>query len=172
MNRKLLVVYASRYGQTEKVARCIAAVARDEGITVEVVPLRYARALAGATDVIVAGSVYFGRHSWYLSRFVRRNRLALEERHTAFVTVCGEVGLGPTFVQNFLRNTAWAPDVTAVFAGAMSFTRYGWLTRLMTRHIATERGITDMSRDYESTDWLAVETFAKNFVAEARARAA
>ena len=172
MNRKLLVVYASRHGQTEKVARRIVDVAEEEGVAAEMIALRNARCVDDFTDVIVAGSVYFGRHSWYLARFVRRNRTALEGRHTAFVTVCGETELGPTFVANFLRKTAWAPDTTAVFAGAMSFTRYGWLMRMMTRHVAAERGITDMSRDYESTDWLAVETFAREFVATARAHAA
>jgi menaquinone-dependent protoporphyrinogen oxidase len=180
MNRKLLVVYASRYGQTEKIARRIAEVARQEGIASQVSTVAAAASLAGFTDVIVAGSVYLGRHARRLSRFVRRNLAALAACHTAFVSVCGDAEepgadlvRAQSYVDNFLRETAWTPNATAIFAGATPYTRYGWLVRRIVRRIAADRGLgTDTSRDYDYTDWAAVEAFARSFVAEARTRVA
>jgi len=50
-----------------------------------------------------------------------------------------------------------------VFAGATPYTRYGWFVRFMMRNIARRRGLgTDTSRDYEYTDWQAVEQFARD----------
>lgn len=178
MKRKLLVVYASRYGQTEKIARRIGDVAQQRGIESEVLETGFAAeaALAEATDVVVAGGIYFGRHDRALSLFVERMLPILGERHTAFVTVCGaanDAEVSSAYARKFLAKTAWKPGVTAVFAGATSFTRYGWLLRLMMRQIARSHGAgTDTSRDYEYTDWDAVDAFARGFVAEAQPRVA
>jgi menaquinone-dependent protoporphyrinogen oxidase len=171
---KILVVYASRYGQTEKIAWRIAGVAENEGIGCTVASLADAPPLHEFNDVIVAGSIYFGRHARSLRRFVRRNLRALEERHTAFVTVCGDPALAPPIVEKFVRDTGWEPDVSATFAGATRYTRYGWLLRHIVRRAAAAAhpGDTDMTRDYEYTDWNAVAAFARSFAAEALRRAA
>lgn len=173
MNRKLLVVYASRYGQTEKIARRIAAVAQTEGIAAEAVAVEKA-VLGDCSDVVVAGSVYFGRHARRLVRFVRRNLGALGKRHAAFVSVCGSLELAQSFLVRFARETGWLPDVAVTFAGATPYTRYGWLVRLIVRRAAAaeHRGDTDTSRDYEYTDWAAVDAFAHKFIAEAQSRVA
>lgn len=178
MNRKLLVVYASRYGQTEKIARRIGDVAQQQGVDAAVVAVDQVAdaALTEATDIVVAGAIYFGRHDRSLSRFVRRTGAWLAKRHTAFVSVCNgadDRALAEKYVAKFLAETAWKPDATAVFAGATSFTRYGWLVRFMMRRIALSRGLgADTSRDYDYTDWTAVETFARTFVTEAQSRVA
>ena len=53
------------------------------------------------------------------------------------------------------------PDVVGLFAGALVYTQYGWLKRHVMRAIVKrEGGDLDMSRDYEYTDWEAVERFA------------
>lgn len=180
MNRKLLVVYASRYGQTEKIARRIAEIAQQAGIAAGAAALAEAPPLDDVSDVIVAGSVYFGRHARALLRFIRRNLPALAAKHTAFVSVCGDadepgadLARAQSYVDNSLRATVWTPNATAVFAGATPYTRYGWLVRHIVRRIAKDRGLgTDTTRDYEYTDWGAVEAFARMFVNEARARVA
>jgi menaquinone-dependent protoporphyrinogen oxidase len=164
MSRRLLVVYATKYGQTEKIARCIAAVAKREGIVCELAEIGDACTPEDFSDVVVAGSIYFGHHSRKLGRWVRRNAPTLAKRHTAFVTVCNEVAHAP--VGTFLRDSGWTPDTTAVFAGAIRYTRYGWFFRLVTRRVAHVRG------DAEYTDWQAVEAFARGFVADVKARAA
>lgn len=168
---KLLLVYASRYGQTEKIAHRIAEVAGREGVECTVAPLTAAPPLHDFNDVIVAGSIYFGRHARRLLRWVQRNRHALEERHTAFVTVCGDAALGPELVEKFVRDSAWQPDVSTTFAGAVRYSRYNWLVRAIMRRAALRSG-RPTNGDHEYTDWNAVDAFARSFVAEAKRRAA
>ena len=51
--------------------------------------------------------------------------------------------------------------MTATFAGALRYSRYGWLKRRLMRSIARrEGGDTDTSRDHVYTDWDAVDRFA------------
>ncbi|HEV2720718.1 MAG TPA: flavodoxin domain-containing protein, partial [Thermoanaerobaculia bacterium] len=170
MKRKLLVVYASRFGQTETIARRIAEIAQREGIASQVVEVnaRAEGALGDATDVVVAGAVYFGRHLRALSEFVRSTRAELLKRHTAFVSVCGaadepdaRLDEARTYVDKFLRQAGWTPDTSVIFGGAIAYTRYGWFLRFLMRRIARTRGLgTDTARDYDYTDWNAVDAFA------------
>ena len=164
MSRRVLVIYASRYGQTEKIAHRIAETAKREGIGCEVAEVADACTPEDFSDVVIAGSVYFGRYARTLSRYVRENLAMLAKRHTSFVTVCNEVEHAP--VGKFLRDTAWMPDATATFAGAIRYTRYGWFFRFVTRRVA------HVHDDVEYTDWHAVDTFAQTFLADVKARAA
>jgi len=59
MNRKILVTYASRFGSTEGVAKSIAATLSENGMKVDVLPMREVRDLS-AYDAVVAGSAING----------------------------------------------------------------------------------------------------------------
>ena len=64
-------------------------------------------------------------------------------------------------VQELLDETGFSPDIVAMFAGALVYTQYGWFKRhLMRAIVKREGGDTDMSKDYEYTDWGAVDAFA------------
>ena len=53
-----------------------------------------------------------------------------------------------------------------MFAGALLYTRYGWVKRHLMRAIARhEGGDVDTSRDHDYTDWDAVEHFAGDVAA-------
>ena len=66
-------------------------------------------------------------------------------------------------MQEWLDRTGFDPDVVGLFAGALVYTQYGWLKRHVMRTIVKrEGGDLDLSRDYEYTDWSAVEGFAKD----------
>ena len=76
-------------------------------------------------------------------------------------------------VQQFIDATGLDPEMVGLFAGALAYTRYGWLKRaVMKRIVASEGGNTDTSRDHEYTDWDAVDDFAADVYALAAARAA
>ncbi|HEU0200451.1 MAG TPA: flavodoxin domain-containing protein, partial [Burkholderiaceae bacterium] len=68
------------------------------------------------------------------------------------------------YVRDFLRQVGWQPALTATFAGALPYSKYGtfkrWLVLLFVRLAGGE---TDASRDYEYTDWSAVDRFATDF---------
>ncbi|MCE3247433.1 MAG: protoporphyrinogen oxidase [Geminicoccaceae bacterium] len=56
---------------------------------------------------------------------------------------------------------------SASLAGALRYSRYGFLKRLLMRLIVwREGGDTDDSRDYDYTDWDAVDGFARGFLGE------
>ena len=66
-------------------------------------------------------------------------------------------------VEDLLQRTGFDPDAVGLFAGALVYTQYGWLKRHVMRAIVKrEGGDLDMSRDYEYTDWAAVERFAED----------
>jgi menaquinone-dependent protoporphyrinogen oxidase len=90
----------------------------------------------------------------------------------AFVSVCLGVLQRETQVQQevertvsaFLETCGWHPAMTGVFAGALPYRRYNIVMRwVMKRIVAKAGGDTDTSRDYEYTDWAAVEAFARQF---------
>jgi len=69
--------------------------------------------------------------------------------------------------QRFLDQTGWAPSRHRFVAGALRYTRYGWLKRMVMKWIAGKAGgSTDTSRDHEYTDWDELGRFAAEFAAD------
>jgi menaquinone-dependent protoporphyrinogen oxidase len=113
-----------------------------------------------------------GEHQDAIGAFAREHRDGLAARPSAFFQVClssasddAERRAEATgYLDAFAEKTAWQPDTVASFAGALRFSEYGFLKRLMMKKIAAEAtGDTDTSRDYEYTDWEAVDRFAVEF---------
>ena len=148
---RVLVVYGSTYGQTDRVAHRIAAVLSSAGHVVDIHKadqLPDALWLATYDGFVVAASVLMGHHQEYVRDFVRRNATSLNEAPSAFVSVCGAAG--------------WRPTVTHSFAGAVAYTRYGWWFRWYLKMISRRKGLpTDTSRDWDLTEWDAVDRFAE-----------
>jgi len=70
-------------------------------------------------------------------------------------------------VERLVAETGWHPQRVELVAGALPYTRYNFLVRFVMRRISRkEGGDTDTSRDYEYTDWAAVDRFAAEFVDE------
>jgi menaquinone-dependent protoporphyrinogen oxidase len=169
---RVAVVYATTEGQTARIAERVASVLADRGHDPTLVhaahpPPRFALDEYGG--VVVGASVHVGRHQKAVARFVRDHRDALADRPSAFFSVSLTAAAGTPesdatareLAADFLADTGWTPDVTAVFAGALRYSEYGLLTRFLMRRIARNYGGgTDTSRDYEYTDWAAVERFA------------
>jgi menaquinone-dependent protoporphyrinogen oxidase len=95
----------------------------------------------------------------------------LDDRPNAFFSVCMSAA-GPNanpatawgYIDEFLARSGWQPDRLASFAGALPWSRYNPFIRFMMRIIVgMAGGDTDTSRDYEYTDWAAVERFAAEF---------
>lgn len=173
---RLLIVYFTREGQTARIATHIAqrlaaaghAVACHDGgdLPPGLDPAAYDAVLVGA-------SIHYGRHAPAALRWTRRQRAVLAAKPGAFysVSLCGGgPGAKPEAAQRYLDNfqarTGWRPQLTASFGGALPYSRYTpftrWLVRLFVR---VAGGDTDTSRDYEYTDWRAVDRFAERFAA-------
>lgn len=173
---RVLVVFGTTDGHTSKVARAIGNTLRVEGVDVDLVqacPGGPAHSPDTYTAVIVAASVHTGGYQRAVWRWVRAHASGLRSKPTAFVSVCLGV-LERTraadaelagIMESFFDSTGWCPSVRKVVAGALPYTRYSWLKRLVIRRIARHaHGPTDMSHDYEYTDWNDVREFARLFV--------
>jgi menaquinone-dependent protoporphyrinogen oxidase len=165
---KVLVVYGTAYGQTERIARRIADqfTSRGHGVCMyrgDCLPKHLTLDYYDA--FVVASSVIRGRHHRYIRAFVTRYAARLSAAPSAFVSVSGAAHGSPGeargYIQEFLQQTGWRPAFTASFAGAMAYTQYGLILRLITKMVSRRRGgPTDTSRDHEMTDWAAVDQFA------------
>ena len=171
---RILLLYASTEGQTALIAERIAQVLREKAHSVELLPADSdpARLDPAAYDgVIVGASIHYGHHPAYLHKLIRRMVGALAARPCAFFSVSLSAG-GPRpklaaaqrYIDKFLRKTGWRPQLIASFAGALKYSLYGPIKRrVMIVFMTLGGGETDTSRDYEYTDWAAVERFTENY---------
>ncbi|MDH4276882.1 MAG: protoporphyrinogen oxidase [Acidimicrobiia bacterium] len=170
---KVLVCYHSDDGQTAKVAGRISAVLIDKGCTVDVATAEDNPSPADYDGIIFGDSIHAGRHSRSLRRWIARHEDELDPLPKALFQVSltsskdddESVAEAHRLVQQLLDTTRVEPDLVGLFAGALVYTRYGWLKRTMMSRIArAEDGDADTSKDYEYTDWEAVEQFAADAV--------
>jgi menaquinone-dependent protoporphyrinogen oxidase len=69
----------------------------------------------------------------------------------------------------FVRDTGWRPEHALPVAGALAYSKYNLLVRFLMTRIARHAGApTDTSRDYEFTDWPALDRFVDD-IADRRA---
>lgn len=172
---RVLIAYGTTEGQTAKIAEAMAGALREGGHDVDVrdsasleawsVPETYA-------GVLVGGSVHGGEHQRGLRDFVRRNREALDRVPSLFFSVSLAAGDDDAeareqargYIETFVRETGWTPDRAEAIAGALAYSHYGFLIRRIMKLIAKQHGLpTDVSHDYEYTDWPSVEAFAREF---------
>jgi menaquinone-dependent protoporphyrinogen oxidase len=161
---RILILYATVEGHTRKVAERVAGKLADAGMAAEV---REATAdlpdLRGYDRLVVGASVHYGHHPAWLARVIREAAGRFPSR-TAFFSV--SLGAKEHYATKFLRRARWQPQLTAVFAGALRYSRYGPIKRRVVQAFALVGGHdTDTSRDYEYTDWPAVDRFAAEVLA-------
>jgi menaquinone-dependent protoporphyrinogen oxidase len=175
----IVVLYGSREGQTAKIAARIAACLREAGHDVELADVRGpAPCLECASAVLIGAALRFGHYHPDVEKFCAKNRALLSAVPNAFFAVSlsaardnpraqGEVW---SSIDRFVQKTGWAPDQRVPFAGAIAWTRYPLYTKLLMILLlkmlkATEL---DTSRDYDLTDWNAVDLFAWSFADKLR----
>jgi menaquinone-dependent protoporphyrinogen oxidase len=115
---------------------------------------------------------------------VLKNRQTLEQMHTAFLSVSlSQAGVQDRnatserreqaaadvkgMIERFLAKTQWQPTRAEPVAGALMYSKYNPFLRFIMKRIARRAGAsTDTSRDYEFTDWAALDRFVSDFVAD------
>lgn len=172
---KVLIVYGTSESRTALIAKRMASVLSERGHRVSAFDARSAPhnfSPDGFEAVIAAGSVHYGRHQHCLRRFIRRHAAVLRGMPSAFVSVslsrsrADGRGEAERLAHRFATATGWRPDEVAVFGGAIAYTRYSAFKRILMRSIMNARGgPTNTRRDWEFTDWRAVEGFARGFAA-------
>ena len=171
---EVLIAFHTSEGQTAKIADRVAEVLHGAGRSVDVQAIESAPAPIGYSAVVVGDSIHAVHHSRALRTYLKDNAVDLEAVPTALFQVsltsanadAEHTETAHGLVQELLDSTGFDPDVVAMFAGALVYTQYGWLKRHVMRAIVKREGAdTDMTKDYEYTDWAAVEAFAKDVAA-------
>lgn len=172
----ILVLYSSHDGQTRRIAARVAEVLGHAGHDAELCSADapdVGREIGASDGVVVGAAVRYGHFAPRLQSLVRQRRNLLTALPNAFFAVCLSAGgpgakpaLARSYVDKFIRRTGWQAEDVAIFAGALRYRMYNPLIRLLMRLIVGHAGgDTDTSRDYEYTDWQAVDRFAAQFAA-------
>jgi menaquinone-dependent protoporphyrinogen oxidase len=172
---RILIAFGTTDGQTGKIARYLGATFRGAGATTDVIDLTDGRDPdPDAYDLtIVAASIHAGGYQRQARRWVTAHAAQLNQRVSVFVSVClGVLQHDPAvdrellgIRERFFAETGWRPVETKVVAGALNYTQYNLLKRWMMRRIVSKAGgDTDMSRDYEYTDWNDLRAYAETFL--------
>jgi menaquinone-dependent protoporphyrinogen oxidase len=171
---RVLIVFGTTEGQTAKIAAHIADAGRRLGhdATLTAAGDVDEAELASYDAFVVGASLHEGRYQRAVRTFVAQRRALLGAHPSAFFSVSlaaasrdeRERADVERLTARFLDETGWTPRMSASFAGALKYTRYSWLKRMLMKHIAEkEGGDVDTSRDFEYTDWEAVTGFAERF---------
>jgi menaquinone-dependent protoporphyrinogen oxidase len=170
-----LVIYGTTDGQTAKIANALADDLRSLGATALVASAASSPpSPAPFRAVVVAASVHAGGYQPEVARWLGQHLDGLSARPTAFVSVClGVLQHDPAvdaeleaIMDRFFEKTGWTPTIRKIVAGALPYTRYNIFKRWMMRRIVRKAGgDTDITRDYEYTDWADLSAFARTLVA-------
>lgn len=173
--RSILILYATREGQTQAVCEHLARTLERRGHVVDLIlgddPDPLDLDFEAYDGVIVGASVHLGHHQGYLVDLVRRHKDEPAALAGAFFSVSLEAASPRPVdrddawvrVDRFCDETGWRPQVQAIVAGALRPDAYGPLERLLIRLTAGARGRESSERVY--TDWAGVDRIADELLA-------
>ncbi|MEC7545697.1 MAG: menaquinone-dependent protoporphyrinogen IX dehydrogenase [Pseudomonadota bacterium] len=170
---RILLVHSTTDGHTIKISDVIINELTQAGHNVSQCSVTEVSAdqLDNADTIILGASIRYGKHQKSVYDFVTNNKSLLKTKKTAFFTVNvvarkenkNTPETNP-YINKFLDEVEWQPDIKGVFAGKLNYPIYGPLDRFMIRLIMyITKGPTDTSKVYEFTNWESVKQFARNF---------
>jgi menaquinone-dependent protoporphyrinogen oxidase len=186
--KRVGVFFATREGHTKRIANHIAADLRTAGFDVDLIDARHTIpfSLRNYSAAVLAASVHSGNHEPEMIQFVQDHRTDLDAMMTAFLSVTlSEAGAErqdaspiehaqfvmdvDRMLDKFFEETNWHPTITKPVAGALVYSQYNFLIRLIMKRIAKKEGAeTDTSHDYVYTDWIGLDKFVGYLAEEIR----
>lgn len=178
---RILILFATIEGHTRKITEHMVSALEKAGHQVRTVNAVLEEAVPSADEFdasIIAAPVHIGTFPAPMRRLVKANAETLMARPGAFVSVslaaasteAGELEEVSEYVEEFSKETGWWPVSVHHAAGALKYTEYDFFRRWMLKRIAgKEGGPTDTSKDYEFTNWNALDRFVAEFVEQAPA---
>lgn len=162
---RILIAFGTTEGHTRKIAERVQEWLSEYGIEADLFdtasppgPIDWG-AYQGA---ILAGSLHQAKHQPSLEKFVIDSKSHLSAFPTLFLSSSmSAVGKDDVHqrdawkcIDQFYDQTGFTPTLASPVAGALPYTKYNWLEKVLMRAIVSrEGGDTDTSRDYEYTDW-------------------
>jgi menaquinone-dependent protoporphyrinogen oxidase len=185
MTSRTAVFYATREGQAERVAHRIANDLRAHLQEVDVINVKDLHPVDWTPykHAFVVASVHAGHHEKEMIDFARRYAGELTERQTAFLSLtlsqAGAELASNTLVQretargdalrmitDFMKETGWHPERVLPVAGALRYSQYNFFVKWIMKRIAHKAGFDGpATRDYEFTNWPAVDRFVVQLTA-------
>jgi len=181
-SKPVLVIYASRFGHSHRIAEHIAGalVALGQGtevVDVRSLPRNSAALLRRYRGVALVASVQYGHLDLRATRWVKANLPMLQGMPTLLVTVSltarKYVDTPPAdvnehvYTRKFLEATHWRPDVVELAAGKLEYPRYNLFDRKMIQLIMhISHGPTDGVSVIEYTNWERLTDSARAFAKE------
>jgi len=175
---KLLVIYDTYDGQTEKIANAMTEAARCLGHEAEAERVEFmsGHLVTSFLDaVIIGGPIHAGAHSRPLRDFIKTNETQLRMIPSAFFSVSmSAAGTedqrddANRCMNKFLESVNFEPLERIILPGALKYQRYGRFKRfLMKRIVGIAGGETDTSQDHEYTNWAEVSQYVGHFLEKA-----
>lgn len=170
---KTVILYLTRDGQTKKIAeRLQAQIPQCQLISLRDQAVVSATNFADFDQIMIGASIRYGHFDPLLEEFIAQHFELLNAKRSAFFSVnltarkanrnTPETNV---YTRKLLGRIQWQPNFVEVFAGALFYPRYNWFDRTMIRFIMKiTKGDTDISKEYEYTNWQQVDQFAQHFV--------
>ncbi|MEX0953786.1 MAG: flavodoxin domain-containing protein [Rhizobiaceae bacterium] len=178
----VLIAYGTVEGQTRKIARHMSGSVQTRGHDVTIFD-------AGDLEdidmdmfdaAIIAAPVHIGAFPSAITEWIGMNSKKLGAIPSAFVSVSlaaasgfpeEHVAIGK-IANDMFNRTKWKPDHVHHAAGALRYTKYDFMKRMLMKYIARkEGGSTDTSEDHEYTDWDALDALVGELLQQAKAAA-
>jgi menaquinone-dependent protoporphyrinogen oxidase len=182
--KPVLIVYATREGQTRRIAEHVGETLgahQHLSFVMDAANVPHHFEFSKYSAAIVAASLHLGKHEWEIEKFVKQYRAELERIPALFLSVSlAEVGVEDPnatperraeseghvkkAIDVFVAETGWRPSHSEAVAGALSYTKYDFITRFIMKHIAAKAGLpVDTTRDYEFTEWEKLDRLIEGF---------
>jgi menaquinone-dependent protoporphyrinogen oxidase len=169
---KTLALYSSVEGQTIKIINEIIS-NLEEDVILHDINSKQVVDLSQFDKVLIGASIRYGNLRKNMMAFMEKHQRELDNVPNAFFLVCltarkpeKAVPENNAYMKKFDRLSPWQPQLKAVFAGALLYSRYNWWQTLLIQMIMKMTGgSTDTSLDIELTNWEDVQRFAKQFSA-------
>ena len=170
---KILIIYGSLEGQTGKIARFMENLLQKDSHEVILANANDHPPVPNAFDALLIGSsIHFNSYNPLIKRYVNDNIEELNRRVAGFFSVSMAIVSNlqekhqevNQLTQQFLTDTGWHADNVWHIEGALKFTKYDYLKKIMMRSIAqNDIGPIDINKDYEYTDWKKVKDHVSQF---------
>lgn len=166
MSVKVLVVYATKYGATEGIARKIAAVLQEAGLEAEVLPAGQVGSLAPYQAIVLGSAVYIGRWRKEAAKFLQDYERELTAR-PLWLFSSGPTGEGDPVeltkgwrIPQGLQAVADRISVRdiAVFHGALDVQKMNFLEKWIVKKVKAPIG--------DFRDWQAISAWASDIAAQ------
>lgn len=165
MAGKVLVAYASKYGATAEIAERIGQVLQQEGLQVDVLPVKKVKSPADYGAFVIGSAAYIGNWRKEASNFVKNNEKALAGC-PVWIFSSGPAGKGDPVKQmnGWLMPKALQPvidrikprDIT-IFHGVINIDKLNFIEKWMMKQVKTEYG--------DFRDWETIANWAKGIAA-------